>query len=62
MNRYACHFKSGGCIILNAIDDEEAAWLADTHARIEGSKLADVMPLDAHHCTLQETLEEDYYV
>ena len=60
MNRYACHFKSGGCIILNATDDEEAAWLADAHAKIEGSKLADVMPLDAHHyCT--ELEEENYY-
>ena len=62
MNKYVIHFSKQESIVLNATDDEEAAWLADTHARIEGSKLADVMPLDAHHCTLQETLEEDYYV
>jgi len=61
MNRYACHFKSGGCIILNATDDEEAAWLADAHAKIEGSKLADVMPLDDHHYT-PKLEEEDYHV
>ena len=50
MNRYACHFEENrGCIILNAKDDEEVAWLAEAHARIEGTKVSDIIPLDDHH-------------
>ena len=50
MNRYACYFQDNkGCIVLNATDDEEVAWLAETHARIEGVKVADILPLDDHH-------------
>ncbi len=50
MNRYACYFEDNkGCIVLNAKDDEEVAWLAEAHARIEGAKVADILPLDRHH-------------
>tara|TARA_R100001082_G_scaffold69364_1_gene39340 strand:+ start:263 stop:415 length:153 start_codon:yes stop_codon:yes gene_type:complete len=49
MNRYACHFESQGCIVLNATDDEEAAWLGLAHARIEGTKLKDVQLLEEHY-------------
>ena len=50
MNRYACYYaQNKGCIVLNAKDDEEAAWLGSAHARLEGAKLSDVIPLDEHH-------------
>ncbi len=50
MNRYACYFADNkGCIVLNATDDEDAAWLAETHARLEGCKVSDILPLDRHH-------------
>ena len=38
-----------GCIVLNAKDDEEAAWLAEAHAKIEGTRISDIIPLDDHH-------------
>ena len=47
MNRYACHFEENhGCIILNAKDDEEVAWLAEAHAIIEGTTLKDVQLIE----------------
>ena len=47
MNRYACHFEENhGCIVLNAKDDEEAAWLGLAHARIEGTHLRDVQLIE----------------
>ena len=49
MNRYVCHYEKLGSIVLNAKDDEEAAWLAEAHARIEGTRISDVIPLDDHH-------------
>jgi len=50
MNRYACYFEDNkGCIVLNAKDDEEAAWLGEAHARIEGVAISDILPLDTHH-------------
>ena len=50
MNRYACHFvENHGCILLNATDDEEVAWLAEAHARIEVTRISDIIPLDMHH-------------
>ena len=50
MNRYACYYSQNkGCIVLNAKDDEEAAWLAEAHARLEGCKVSDILPLDRHH-------------
>ena len=50
MNRYACYFQDNkGCIVLNATDDEDAAWLAEAHARMEGCKVSDILPLDRHH-------------
>jgi len=50
MNRYACYFQDNkGCIVLNATDDEDAAWLAEAHARLEGCKVSDILPLDRHH-------------
>ena len=52
MNRYACYFQDNkGCIVLNATDDEDVAWLAETHARMEGCKISDIVPLDRHHFT-----------
>ena len=50
MNRYACYFQDNkGCIVLNATDDEDVAWLAESHARLEGCKVSDIIPLDKHH-------------
>ena len=50
MNRYACYFQDNkGCIVLNATDDEDVAWLAESHARLEGCKVSDIIPLDEHH-------------
>jgi len=50
MNRYACYFQDNkGCIVLNATDDEDAAWLGEAHARMEGCKVSDIIPLDRHH-------------
>ena len=49
MNKYVCHYEKQGSIVLNAKDDEEAAWLGTTHARLEGAELSDIIPLDTHH-------------
>jgi len=50
MNRYACYFTDNqGCIVLNATDDEDVAWLAEAHARLEGCRVSDIIPLDTHH-------------
>mgnify|MGYP003136394822 FL=1 len=46
MNRYVCHYEKQGSIILNAKDDEEAAWLGLAHARIEGTQLKDVQLIE----------------
>ena len=35
MNKYVIHFAKQESIVLNASDDEEAAWLGLAHARIE---------------------------
>ena len=51
MNRYVCHLQHQDAIILNAKDDEEAAWLAEAHARIEETKVTDIECLDRHHYT-----------
>ena len=60
MNRYVCHYEKQGAIVLNAKDDEEAAWLAEAHARMEGTKVTDVQCLDRHHYTpeIQDLYEE----
>ena len=49
MNRYVCHLQHQDALILNAKDDEEAAWLGEAHARIEGTRISDIIPLDRHH-------------
>ena len=46
MNRYVCHYEKQGAIVLNAKDDEEAAWLCLAHARIEGTTLKDVQQIE----------------
>jgi hypothetical protein len=46
MNRYVCHYKNQGQIVLNATDDEEAAWLGLAHARLEGTTLKDVQLIE----------------
>ena len=54
MNRYACHFKDNkGCIILYGEDDEDVAWLAESHARMEGCQVSDIEPLDDHHYIIE---------
>ncbi len=54
MNRYACHFKDNkGCIILYGEDDEDVAWLAESHARMEGCQVDDIVPLDDHHYIIE---------
>ena len=49
MNKYVIHFNKQESIVLNATDDEEAAWLAEAHARIEETKVTDIECLDRHH-------------
>ena len=49
MNRYVCHLQHQDAIILNATDDEDAAWLAEAHARMEGTRVSDIECLDRHH-------------
>ena len=51
MNKYVIHFAKQESIVLNATDDEEAAWLAEAHARIEETKVTDIECLDRHHYT-----------
>ena len=34
MNKYVIHFDKQDSIVLNATDDEEAAWLGLAHARL----------------------------
>ena len=46
MNKYVCHYEKIGSIVLNAKDDEEAAWLCLAHARIEGTTLKDVQLIE----------------
>ena len=46
MNKYVCHYEKQGSIVLNAKDDEEAAWLGLSHARIEGTTLKDVQLIE----------------
>ena len=46
MNRYVCHYEKQGSIVLNATDDEEAAWLGLAHSRIEGTQLRDVQLIE----------------
>ena len=46
MNKYVCHYEKQGAIVLNATDDEEAAWLGLAHARIEGTALKDVQLIE----------------
>ncbi len=46
MNKYVCHYEKQGSIVLNAKDDEEAAWLGLAHARIEGTQLKDVQLIE----------------
>ena len=46
MNRYVCQYEKQGSIVLNAKDDEEAAWLGLAHARIEGTTLKDVQLIE----------------
>jgi len=37
MNKYVIHFAKQGSIVLNATDDEEAAWMGLAHARTENN-------------------------
>ena len=46
MNKYVIHFDKQDSIVLNATDDEEAAWLGLAHARIEGTTLKDVQQIE----------------
>ena len=46
MNKYVIHFDKQDSIVLNATDDEEAAWLGLAHARIEGTDLKDVQLIE----------------
>ena len=51
MNKYVIHFGKQESIVLNATDDEDAAWLAEAHARMEGTRVTEVQCLDRHHYT-----------
>ena len=37
MNKYVIHFVKQESIVLNATDDEEAAWLGLAHSRLENN-------------------------
>ncbi len=50
MNRYACYFADNqGCIVLNATDDEQAAWIALHWARMRGAELLNVEPIEDYN-------------
>ena len=51
MNKYVIHFAKQESIVLNATDDEDAAWLAEAHARMEGTRVSDIECLDRRHYT-----------
>ena len=40
--KYVAKYGSNGHEVINAIDDEEAAWIAQYWARLRGAKLVDV--------------------
>ena len=46
MNKYVCHYEKQGAIVLNATDDEEAAWLGLAHARLDNTHLKDVQLIE----------------
>ena len=46
MNKYVIHFGKQESIVLNATDDEEAAWLGLAHARLENTHLKDVQLIE----------------
>ena len=46
MNKYVCHYEKMGSIVLNAKDDEEAAWLGLAHARLDNTHLKDVQLIE----------------
>jgi len=41
-HKYVAKYGSNGHEVINAIDDEEAAWIAQYWARLRGAKLIDV--------------------
>ena len=45
------HIPANSLHSMVATDDEDVAWLAETHARMEGCKISDIIPLDRHHFT-----------
>jgi len=46
MNKYVIHFDKQDSIVLNATDDEEAAWLGLAHARLDNTHLKDVQLIE----------------
>jgi len=46
MNKYVIHFDKQDSIVLNAKDDEEAAWLGLAHARLDNTHLKDVQLIE----------------
>ena len=46
MNKYVIHFAKQESIVLNATDDEEAAWLGLAHARLDNTHLKDVQLIE----------------
>ena len=46
MNKYVVHFDKQDSIVLNATDDEEAAWLGLAHARLDNTHLKDVQLIE----------------
>ena len=43
--KYVAKYGSNGNEVINAVDDEEAAWIAQYWARLRGAKLVDVQPI-----------------
>ena len=46
--KYVAKYGSNGHEVINAEDDEEAAWVAQYWARLRGAKLVDVQPIEDH--------------
>ena len=46
--KYVAKYGSNGHEVINAKDDEEAAWVAQYWARLRGAKLVDVQLIEEH--------------
>ena len=47
-HKYVAKYEAYGHEVINAEDDETAAWIALHWARMRGAKLVDVQPIEEH--------------